>query len=397
MRKPAILALAVLLAGCALPASQPTSPTAAVPTVSAPVSASPSATQPATPSPTPDPTPTCRATAEQLSLAERAGQVVMVGVSESLDGAEEAAITDHHLGSVILMGASRRGVAKTATLTEDLQELAGDHGILVGVDQEGGLVQRLKGAGFATMPSAAEQARWSASKLTGRATEWGEQLAAAGVQLNLAPVADVVPRKNLDANEPIAGLRRGYGSDPGKVSRQVLAFMDGMHAGGVATAVKHFPGLGAVEGNTDFTAEVVDETTTADSDLLLPFREAVSGGTEAVMMSSATYQEIDPDRIAAFSPAVIGLLRDWGFDGVVISDDVGAAKALAKVPADERAVRFLAAGGDLALSVDPQVAGEMADGLVERAEKDPEFADRLAQAAARVLALKQAHDLVDCD
>ncbi|MDQ7993695.1 MAG: glycoside hydrolase family 3 N-terminal domain-containing protein [Propionicimonas sp.] len=389
-----VVAVTGLLAGCAVTPPEPPGSNPPLPTRS---TTSPAATPPATPTPSPSPTPTCRATAEELSPAERAGQVVMVGVAGSLDRAERKAITDHHLGAVILMGGSARGVSKTAALTDSLQDLAGDLGILVAVDQEGGLVQRLKGTGFSTIPSAAEQARWSPDELTERATEWAEQLVAAGVQLNLAPVADVVPRRNVSANEPVAGLRRGYGTDPEKVSRHVLAFLAGMHAGGVATAVKHFPGLGAVKGNTDFADDVVDDTTTADSDLLVPFWDALAAGTEAVMVSSAVYRRIDPDAIAGFSPAVVALLRDAGFDGVVVSDDLGAAKALAGVPARERAVRFLAAGGDLAISVDPAVAGDMAEGLVERAADDQEFAARLVESAARVLALKQAHGLVDCD
>jgi beta-N-acetylhexosaminidase len=231
---------------------------------------------------------------------------------------------------------------------------------------------------------------------TRQATGWGRQLVKAGVQLNLAPVAHVVPRDNRSRNEPVAQLRRGYGSDPAKVSAHVGAFIKGMHAGGVGTAVKHFPGLGAVRGNTDFAEEVVDSETTATSPLLTPFADAIRQGSDAVMVSSAIYRRIDPDRLATFSPLVIGLLREWGFDKVVVSDDLGAAAALRAVPGKQRATRFVAAGGDLALSVDPDVAVAMAAGLVSRAEDDPDFAEQLTESAARVLALKQAYGLVEC-
>ena len=392
----AATALALALAGCtAAPAPVPT------PAPSSPAGATPTAppaepTVSPSPSPTTPPAPTCRAEAEALSLAERAGQLVMVGVTGSLDAAERKAITGSHLGSAILMGASSRGVRKTARLTASIAGLADGAGLLIAVDQEGGLVQRLKGAGFDTIPAAADQAGLSAAKLSRRATTWGEQLAAAGVQLNLAPVADVVPKGNVRANQPVAKLRRGYGSDPEKVSQRVAAFVDGMHAGGVGAAVKHFPGLGAVKGNTDFAAEVVDATTTADSDLLRPFRDAAANGVDAVMISSAIYRRIDAERIATFSPAVIGLLRGWGYDKVVISDDLGVARALRDVPAKQRAVRFIDAGGDLAISVEPKAAVAMAKGLVARAQEDEAFAERVTESAARVLALKQDYDLIAC-
>jgi len=387
--------LLAALAGCTTaPPTQVTSPGRSTATV--PSTPSTPSTPPAPPSPTPPPEPRCRAEAEALSLPQQAGQLVMVGVDGSLSAGERDAITSHHLGSVILMGSSDRGVARTAVLTDTIGDLADRIGILIAVDQEGGLVQRLKGSGFDTIPAAADQAKLSAAKLTKRATGWGEQLAAAGVHLNLAPVADVVPKANSRTNQPIAKLRRGYGSDPSTVSEHVRAFVAGMHAGGVGAAVKHFPGLGAVKGNTDFASDVVDATTTADSELLTPFSDAVADGVDAVMVSSAIYRKIDPDRLATFSPTVIGLLREWGFEQVVVSDDLGAAKALAEVPGRDRAADFVAAGGDLAITVDPKVAGPMVEGLVQRAEEDADFAGRLVESTTRVLALKDDYGLIDC-
>jgi beta-N-acetylhexosaminidase len=117
---------------------------------------------------------------------------------------------------------------------------------------------------------------------------------------------------------------------------------------------------------------------------------------DAVMISSAIYRKIDSKRIATFSPKVIGLLRDWGYDKVVISDDLGAARALRDIPAKQRAVRFVDAGGDLAISVEPKAAAAMAKGLVARAKDDPAFAERLTESATRVLVLKQEYGLVSC-
>ncbi len=390
----AVLLGPLLLAGCS-----------AVPPGPTPATSTPAATPPsgsATPAPataTPSPSASaaaCTAEARALSLREQVGQLVMIGVTVGLPSSQRAAISTHRIGSAIVMGATPGGVEQVSGLTAKLRSLGGKTGFLVASDQEGGLVQRLKGPGFDAIPSAAQQARLRDATLTARAASWGRAMAAAGVLLDLAPVADVVPAGNRAANEPIARLGRGYGSNPAGVSAKVEAFRRGMARAGVGVAVKHFPGLGAVRGNTDFATKVKDGTTTADSALLTPFRDAVGHGAEAVMVSSAYYTRIDAARPAMFSPTVIRILRGWGFDGVVVSDDLGAAAALRTVPVGERAVRFVAAGGDLALNVDPSTAGAMAEGLYQAAKADPKLASRVARSAARVLALKAALGQFTC-
>lgn len=319
----------------------------------------------------------------------------MVGVSSNPGRGELNQLSKYQFGSVILV--EHRGSRKqVAALVRRLQRRAGGPGLLVAADQEGGLVQRLNGPGFATIPSAAEQAKLSDQKLKQRATSWGKELAQAGVNLDLAPVADVVPRANRSQNQPIGRLGRGYGADPATVSAKVTAFSEGMQAAGVGVAVKHFPGLGAVRGNTDFQVQVVDRTTTAKSRRLLPFRDAVENSAPAVMISSARYQRIDPKHPAIFSSKVISLLREWGYAGVIISDDLGVAKAVAAVPQTRRATRFIDAGGDLAISVSPAVAVAMVKGLTRAAGKDPELAGKVAESAARVLALKDSLGVYQC-
>ncbi len=100
------------------------------------------------------------------------------------------------------------------------------------------------------MPSAAEQARRPPEELRALASEWGADMRSVGVDLNLAPVADVVPESIGSANEPVGALGRGYGPDAGAASEHVAAYVAGMADAGVASAVKHFPGLGKVHGKT---------------------------------------------------------------------------------------------------------------------------------------------------
>jgi beta-N-acetylhexosaminidase len=269
--------------------------------------------------------------------------------------------------------------------------------LLVATDQEGGLVQVLNGAGFADMPSALQQGRWSLTRLRRHAGTWAEQLRTAGVNMNLAPVGDTVPsaRAALD-NPPIGAYDREFGYRPRVVASHGRTFALGMSAHGVVPTIKHFPGLGRVHANTDTSSGVTDYVTTRHDAYLRPFATSIDAGVPAVMMSLAYYHRIDPKRPAAFSPLIIGrvLRGDLGFDGVVISDDLGNARQVARWPAGARAVKFIAAGGDLVLTVDPRTLPTMYAAVLGRAKQDPAFRTLVKAAALRVLQLKQARGLL---
>jgi beta-N-acetylhexosaminidase len=336
-----------------------------------------------------------------MSLPERVGQLLMVAVtSTGVTPDQTAAVRATRAGSVLLLGNSTAGTAAVRRLVTRLRTVAPRPQrieTLLAADQEGGLVQRLRGPGFADIPAALDQAGLSDAELARRARLWGDQLDQAGIDANLAPVADVVPRNLVGVNEPIGRLRRGYGPSPRVVAAKVAAFTTGMDRAGVATAVKHFPGLGRVRGNTDTSSGVVDRSTTRHDAALRGFRAAVDAHVDMVMVSSASYARIDARRLAVFSPVVLDqMLRgDLGFAGVVISDDL-AAVALRDVPAGQRAVRFVAAGGDLAIVGNSAEARAMASELRTRAQGDPAFAARVAASAARVLGMKQRRGLARC-
>lgn len=320
----------------------------------------------------------------------------MVGVTNA-SAAQLRVLKTYSIGTVILMGNHDDGVAAVKKITARLTWKGQRTSILVATDQEGGAVQRLTGPGFATIPSAATQAGLSDKQLTARAQSWGAALRKAGVRWTLAPVADVVPAGMTSRNAPIGVLRRGHGSQPSAVAKKVMAYSKGMHAAGVATSVKHFPGIGRVYGNTDFSAGVTDRNTTADDAYLKPFKAGVQSPRSSVMMSTVTYAKIDPKHPAAFSATVIGLVRSrLGFDGVVLSDDLGAAAGAAHVPARERATRFIRAGGDLAMTVSPWLTDDFVAGLRAAARKSPSLAASITRAATRVIALKIELGLVPC-
>ena len=338
-----------------------------------------------------------------MTQDQRIGQLFMVGLQKDrLTEAATAAIAASHLGSVTFTKQTDIGVSAVRALTDRVQALATTAatdrvGFLVAANQEGGLIQGLSGPGFDAIPSALRQGTWTASVLRRKATRWGNQLRDAGVNLDLAPVGDVVPAGTDAQNAPIGQLRRAFGHDPATVAVHVRAFVTGMERADVATAVKHFPGLGRVVGNTDVTADVDDRATTADDQSLKPFATAIEAGVPFVMVSLATYDRIDPVHQAVFSPTIMGrLLRGaMSFDGVVISDALGATAVSSIAPA-KRAVDFIEAGGDMIISNDVEEAVEMARAIAERSAIDPDLAARVDDAALRILQAKEALGLVPC-
>ena len=398
------LAAVGLLAGCASPPATPSaSPSAssARPPVTPTASASSAS---ATPSPRPTQTPrtpfeACLAQAGELSLAEQVGQLYMMAIQVGTP-VETAVVqmTDSQAGAVILLGNWTGGLDSTAQYTQTLQAAAPPgRPVLVAADQEGGLVQRLSGPGFATIPSAVEQGTFPDAELRGSWQRWGRELRNAGVHFNLAPVADVVPAAEVWNNPPVGQLDRGFGSDPEQVARQVGLVIQGLSDARVASSIKHFPGLGRVSENTDF-AVAHDSVSTGSDAELLPFSAAIEAGASSVMISSAIYDQIDPANPAVFSSAIIeGILRErLGFDGVVISDDLGVAASVASYPVAERGTLFLQAGGDMVIVADAAAAQQMVDATLAVAQADPVFAAELATKVARLLALKQSYGLMNC-
>jgi len=172
--------------------------------------------------------------------------------------------------------------------------------------------------------------------------------------------------------------------------------VQGMHAARVQTAVKHFPGLGRVTANTDTTAGVTDRRTTRSDSYLRPFARSVRAGAPFVMMSTAIYSRIDARQPAAFSRTIVtGMVRgNLGFRGVVISDDLGNARQVRRWSPGTRATKFVAAGGDMVLTVSPATLPAMFDALYDRAARDPAFRARVDRSAERILLAKQRLGLV---
>src|SRR5579859_3313808 len=336
-------------------------------------------------------------TMQGMSPAERIGQLFLVGmnVNEGLSPELTSLIRTFHFGNILFVGNSTSGVERIRQLTDAVQKLAPGAKMFIAANQEGGQIQPLKGPGFAAIPPATVQGTMPPAALEQLAKKWGAELRDAGVNLNLAPVMDVVPAGTEAANAPIGALQRQFGSTTQTVAGHGTAFIRGMQNAGIATTAKHFPGLGRVRGNTDFTADVVDTSTTEND--VETFQAAINNKVPFVMIALARYTRIDRAHLAAYSAEIVtGLLRHrMGFTGVVVSDDLGAAATATISPAD-RAEEFLKAGGDLITEQDPGVAGQMVIAIQARMKTDEGLADQVASGVKSVLTAKAKYGLLSC-
>lgn len=338
---------------------------------------------------------------DAMTPEQQAGQLIMAAMQPGPATSLDPYINGQGLGSMLYLG-GWQGSGTVKAASDHLQQAAPTIdgtkvGMLVAADQEGGEVQQLTGSGFTQLPSGLEQAQ--DPQLRSSAKGWATELKNAGVNVNLAPVADTVPDDIGRANEPIGKWGRQYGSTPQAASKGAEAFARGMQDAGVEPTVKHFPGIGRITGNTDLTAEgTSDEVATTKDPYLAPFADNIEGGTKIVMVGSARYPKIDGDTPAVFSEKIIdGMLRkDLDFDEVVVTDDVGVAKSVAATPVGERATKFVDAGGDIVLTATPSQVPTMVEAMTTKADQDKDFATKLDASVTRVLTLKEDMGLLRC-
>jgi beta-N-acetylhexosaminidase len=221
------------------------------------------------------------------------------------------------------------------------------------------------------------------------ARETGEALRVGGFDLNLSPVADVA---TLDS--PIAD--RAYSDDPTVAASMTAAAVRGCRMARIGCAALHFPGLGAASQDTNQGPATVslDAAGLAERDLA-PFRAAFAERVPAVVLSLAFYPAYDPVTPAALAePVATDLLRsELGYEGVAITDDLGAGAIKAGGTVPEAAVGAIQAGADMVQIDSPDDQGGVREALLEAVASGAISKDRLAEAAGRVLELKRAQDL----
>ena len=257
---------------------------------------------------------------------------------------EAARLLEDGLGGVCLFGSNTAdGFEAVRRLTDAVH--AANPVAVVAIDEEGGDVTRLHARAGSPHLGAAALGVLDDLAVT-EATGWavGRALADAGIDLDLAPVADV----NSCADNPVIGTR-SFGADPTSAAAHVAAWATGLQAAGVAACVKHFPGHGDTHEDSHLGLPVVDvDLETLHRRELVPFAAAVRQGVAAVMTSHLVVPALDPERPATMSRRVLDLLRDnFGFAGVIVTDALDMAGASAGRGIPEAAVLSLAAGADL--------------------------------------------------
>lgn len=320
-----------------------------------------------------------------LSLPRLAGQVIVARYSGTT--APSALVNDLHLGGVIVMGDNIAGLPRLRRSNQALQASARRAGrawpVFIGVDQEGGLVERVKG--YATrFPAFMTAGAADRPRVTSRAAvASGAELRDLGFSVVFAPDADVTS----GPGDPTIGSRSA-GSRPRLVARTMNASVDGFLSAGILPVIKHFPGHGSVPADSHVELPVQRRSLARLRAVdLVPFAAGADGGVPSVMTGHIDVRAVDPGRPASLSRKVVtGLLRrELGFRGLVVTDALEMGAITRRYSSATSAVLALKAGNDVVLMPpDPRAAR---DGIV-RAVRDGRLArTRLEQAAARQVAV----------
>jgi beta-N-acetylhexosaminidase len=329
-----------------------------------------------------------------MTLEELIGQTMMVGFWETTPSPQIIELIQrHHVGSIILFSRNVHDAQQVLELTQRLQAIAREaehrYPLLIAIDQENGIVQRLGDTATIFPGNMALGAIGSEDTVFEVARATGGELRAFGINLNLAPVMDV---NNNPAN-PVIGVR-SFGEDPHLVARLGSAMVRGYHAAGIISCLKHFPGHGDTTTDSHLALPIIPHTLERLEALeLVPFDSGIQAGADCVMTAhiafpAMTHQATLP---ATLSPAIIqGLLRQQlGFDGVVLSDCL-EMQAISNTYGTERAaVMALQAGIDLVLVSHhyEQQRGSI-EAILTAARAGQLAPQVIKQAAERVLSLK---------
>jgi beta-N-acetylhexosaminidase len=319
-----------------------------------------------------------RKAVDRLTLRQQVGQVTISSFSgTSRPEYIRRRLRARETAGVILFGGNGGGRAQWRRLTRSIRE-AGHGRPLIMVDQEGGDIRTVSHAG----PQAGQPFQGGPASVRRAARLAGRQLRAVGINVNLAPVADVPRPGSVMQGRSFSGDERG-------VARRTRASIRGLRAAGVAATAKHFPGLGGATVNTDDAPATVN--TPIDRDLV-PFRAAIDERVPLVMLSHASYPGLDNRRIASQSVRIVTrLLRErLGFDGVIVTDSLEAEAVVARSGVADAAERSVRAGADLILMTGSASWNDVFPHLLAEARSDPAFRARVRDGAARVVALKRS-------
>ena len=337
---------------------------------------------------------------EYLTLEEKVGQLFWWGIpGPELSPEAEQLITGGKAGGFILFARQGTDPAVLKALTSRMQRNARERerftpGLVISVDHEGGRVQRFQEPWTVWPGAMAIGATRSEAYTEGAARAMARELLSVGINMNLAPVADV---NNNPAN-PVIGIR-SFGEDAHLVGSLVTAFIRGTQGEGVSAVAKHFPGHGDTDVDSHYALPVVNHDRTRLEEVeLVPFRRAIEAGVDAIMTAHVIFPAVATDnRPATLSSKVLtGLLRDQlGFDGVIVTDAMEMKAIADEWGIAQGLVLALQAGADALLVTESFGRHEEFHGLVVKAVQDGKIPmARIDEAVRRNIQLKQKRGLL---
>lgn len=284
-----------------------------------------------------------------MTLEEKLGQLVMIGIEGFIASEEELSlISEKKVGGVILFQRNIKDAAQLEELISSLYDANKGNPLplLIGVDEEGGRVSRLS-AIFSNLPPASDLGKEDDLELSymyGKVQ--ASKLKNLGINLNFSPVLDV----DSNPSNPVIG-NRAISSDPYIASKNGISLMKGLMDGGIVPVGKHFPGHGDTKLDSHLALPIIAKDLEDLYDLeLIPFIEAIKEGIPAIMVGHLLVEDL-ADLPATISEKVIkGLLRNQlEFNGVVFSDDMTMGAIVENYTIESAVDQFIKAGGDIAL------------------------------------------------
>lgn len=334
---------------------------------------------------------------KRMTVEEKVGQLLIAGIEGTMPGEDaRVAIAEYQVGGVILFKRNVETVEQLTALTDGLKELNQDSEIplLIGVDEEGGLVSRMPDE-LTDLPDMYEFGQTGDPALTytvGRVL--ADLCRGQGINLDFAPVLDVWS----NPDNTVIG-RRAFGTDADTVIEMGLPVMEGLRDYGVIPVVKHFPGHGDTLVDSHKALPVVEKTVDELRELeLKPFAAAIENGADVIMVGHILEQGMDPDDPASLSYAVVTeLLREeMGFNGVVCTDDLTMGAITGQWGIGEAAVLAVEAGNDLLLICHgADHLSEARQALLDAVAEGRVEEERLDESVRRILRLKEAYALAD--
>lgn len=329
---------------------------------------------------------------ENMTVEEKVGQMLMMDFRKNPDDSgmtvlsEDVAqkIADYHLGGVILFAENLDTAEQTKQLVADMQKAA-DIPLLIGIDEEGGMVSRLDKSQIphTSIPNAKDM-NGDTAQAEAAGKEIGSVLSELGINVDFAPIADI----HTNPENTVIG-DRAYGTDAQTVADMASAFAKGLENKGVSATAKHFPGHG------DTGTDSHDGMAISEHDLqrleeveFVPFHRLAEEGIDLMMVGHITMPNVTDDGLpASLSKEAIDLLREeLDYDGIVITDAMNMGAIVEYYPDGEAAVKAVEAGVDIVLM--PADLDDAYNSLCEAVQIGEISEERLDESVERILSLK---------